>query len=637
MTAATLAAQASSPTIPAWTGDAKHARHLLRRTALMYLALAGIGLVVAVAVKSAAWRTAGLGAALPGGGFLAVGGWWTLGFVVSLVLLLLACIAWFGSGMVVAPMGVWLTAAAVAVAVAPDETTSWGPPAGAVLLVVGAVVSGLVLRRNAAAGLRRREQRNADLLREMPRVTAVRRAALTVAPSREMNAEQLAGVRYCLDLALQDNNDWDGFNCIDQFQTSAVRYQINQLGWTLAAAQSLYTPSFTGAVSAGQRNLIERYLQPKTVGYWRWERLWGHLRWESDPVGRDNIMLTGYFGLNVALYSGTTGDDRYLQPGSLTFKVTPRRTYAHSGMDIRDSLLENYAHYGEGFCLYPCEPNWVYSACNMRGAATLAAYDRLLGTDHWPTLSARFREQLEREFMTRDGNVIALRSQLTGLPVPFPMPVSVLAKELNPTLPDLAHRYWALVRSESLRWLEDEVHIDLPGKNVDFGNYTVSDAFALGGIYGSAREMGDVEVAEAALARIEAVEQRHSDGSVYEGRSTLFNATLALDRLLPVDGWRTMITKPVGEAVRRGPVLSSVPYPQLLVTSAQSDGDSLSAVLVPGLEAGRHTVTIERLRPGRHSVRAGRERSTVEVGTDGRLNLPIEVHDRTELAISPAS
>jgi len=637
MTAATLAARDSSATIPAWTGDAKHTRHLLRRAALIYLALAGTGLVVAVAVNSAAWRTAGLGAALPGGGFLAVGGWWTLGFVVSLVLLLLACIAWFGSGMVIAPVGVWLAAAVVAVAVAPDETTSWGPAAGVVLLVVGAVVSGVVLRRKAAAGLRRREQRNVDLLREMPTVAALRRAALTVAPSREMNAEQLAGVRYCLDLALRDNNDWTGFNCIDQFQTSAVRYQINQLGWTLAASQSLYTPSFTGVVSAGQRNLIERYLQPKSVGYWRWERLWGHLRWESDPVGRDNIMLTGYFGLNVALYSGTTGDDRYLRPGSLNFKVTPRRTYAHSGMDIRDSLLENYAHYDEGFCLYPCEPNWVYSACNMRGAATLAAYDRLLDTDHWAKLSARFREQLEREFMTRDGNVVTLRSQLTGLPVPFPMPVSVLAKELNPSLPDLAHRYWALVRSESLRRLEDGVHIDLQGRNVDFGNYTVSDAFALGGIYGSAREMGDVEVAEAALARIDAVEQRHPDGLVYQGRSTLFNATLALDRLLPVDGWRTTITKPVSEAVRRGPVLSSVPYPQLLVTSAQTDGESLSAVLVPGLEAGRHTVTIERLRPGRHTVRAGRELLTVEVGSDGRLNVPIEVQERTELTISPAS
>src|SRR4029077_6738107 len=59
-------------------------------------------------------QAAGLGLWIPGGGFLAVGGWTILLFPVTIALFAVAVFAWFGAGMVLAPIIVWLGAALLA-------------------------------------------------------------------------------------------------------------------------------------------------------------------------------------------------------------------------------------------------------------------------------------------------------------------------------------------------------------------------------------------------------------------------------------------------------------------------------------------------------------------------------------------
>ena len=49
-----------------------------------------------------------------------------------------------------------------------------------------------------------------------------------------------------------------GFDVIEQYQTSAIRYQINFLLWGLQLAQCHYTPNFHGYLSLAQRNLIDK-------------------------------------------------------------------------------------------------------------------------------------------------------------------------------------------------------------------------------------------------------------------------------------------------------------------------------------------------------------------------------------------
>src|SRR6185436_3919808 len=130
---------------------------------------------------------------------------------------------------------------------------------------------------------------------------------------------------------------------------------------------------------------------------------WGHLNLKNfDPAAVDNIMLTGFFGQQVCLYMSGTGDMRYAQPGSLTFAGRKLR-FAHDAHTIAKSVLDNFQR--SAFCLYPCEPNWIYPVCNHYGMVSLTIYDRLFGTRHVEEILPRWTEALETELTDASGSV----------------------------------------------------------------------------------------------------------------------------------------------------------------------------------------------------------------------------------------
>jgi hypothetical protein len=67
--------------------------------------------------------------------------------------------------------------------------------------------------------------------------------------------------------ALQPVDRFDGFNRVDIFQTAAVRYQINLMGYAIAQVQRCYTPSFRGYASRAQVNLIDKARLPEVWNY----------------------------------------------------------------------------------------------------------------------------------------------------------------------------------------------------------------------------------------------------------------------------------------------------------------------------------------------------------------------------------
>src|SRR5262249_59700512 len=82
-----------------------------RRTLLIYVAMCVLGLLPTILGMSPAMKAAGVGLWIPGGGFVASGGWAVLLFPVTLALFALSVFAWFGAGMVIAPIIVWLGSA----------------------------------------------------------------------------------------------------------------------------------------------------------------------------------------------------------------------------------------------------------------------------------------------------------------------------------------------------------------------------------------------------------------------------------------------------------------------------------------------------------------------------------------------
>jgi Linalool dehydratase/isomerase len=614
-----------------------------RRTYLIYGALCVLGALPLFGDASAAWQAAGLGLWLPGAGFVAVGGWYSLLFPLTVLLFVAALVAWFWAGMVVAPVTVWLGSAALAGAAAGPTIFS-----GA-YLVVGACIAAVALyaRRRAATryarGLAKAERRREYLPASLAEVE-VRAGAMPDQTKREIAADDLPSLRYLLDRSLQPVESFEGFDVIDQFQPAALRYQLNHMGFALAIAQGAYTPNFSGYLHDAQRNLIEKYLLRRVWDYWVYESCWGHLNFTNfDPARRDNIMLTGWFGMHVGGYMLNSGDRRYAEKGSLTFRLNRRTAYVHDFHSIVGSVAANYTRYEDEFCLFPCEPNWMYPICNHYGMTALASHDRLFRTGYVARFLPSWLDKLDSEFTDSSGTIIGLRSQLTGLEFPFPTGEAGYANFAHCFAPERANRLWAIARKEIAAAIAPDAHgearLYFPGRGLDAGNYSTGHTAAFGSILMAAREFGDEEIAQAAQRSLDADCRASLDGGVrrYLGGSNLANISAATGRLMRTGDFRRAFVEGPSEHTLLGPSLTGVHYPDVLVARAFSHGDDLEAVLYPGRAPGRQSITIERLVPGRRYQLTCGPGSSQPVAADaaGRVSIDVPVDGRTALALTP--
>lgn len=613
-----------------------------RRSWLIYGALWLLGLLPAVLGMSPAWQAAGLGLWLPGAGFAAVGGWALLLFPLTLALFAFSIIAWFWAGLVLAPVTVWLGAAVLAGFMA-DEP---GWPVGhiAVALVMAGIA--LYVRSSNAKSLARQEKKREARAGFVPSSLAEVKemaSAVPAAEARELDEEQLQSARYLLDRALQPLDQWNGFTIIDQFQPAALRYQLNHMGFALGILQGAYTPNFTGYLREAQRNLITKYLDRKVWGYWVYESCWGHLNFTNfDPADRDNIMLTGWFGMHAGQYMLNSGDRTYAEPGSLTFQLNSRTAYEHDIHSIIGSVVNNYEHYKSQFCLFPCEPNWIYPICNHYGMSSLAVHDRLFGTDYVARYLPHWLEKLDAEFTDASGSIIGLRSQHTGIEFPFPVGEAGYAAFANIFAPERAQKLWAVARKEiepAIVSLPDgSEEIRLPGKGLDPGNYRPGFTGAFGSFLTSAREFGDERIAAAAQNSLDRQCGLVLEGGVrsYTGGSNIANANAVMGRLMRTGDFRRSFVEGPSEAALNGPVLAEARYPDVLVARAYSHGDDLELALYPGAGGGLQTLRLARLQPGRSYQVSGAEGQSLTADEAGEAGLQVVMKGRTAISLRPA-
>lgn len=618
--------------------DGAVTRSAKRRAAVLYWIVALAGAIV-FAVGPTWAGAVGIGLWFPGAGFLLADGWAIAFLPLTLLLFAVSLVAWFWAGMVIAPVGVWLLSAGLAALTVSARHSWWGIGIAAVMLVGFCAITAVLGTKRRRAANDRRAKRSEYLpqarLEVRQRATA---ASHTREGSREMTAHQLAHLRTYLDIAFQPYGDFSSYTVVDQFQPAAVRYQINQIGYTLAMSTAEFTPNFHGYLAQAQRNLIDLYLHKRVWQYWRFENAWGNFSLNPDPAVKDNIMLTGFYGLQVALYTAVTNDDLYLRDGSLTFKLDERRQYQHSLPKIIDNIMENFR--AQPFVLYPCEPNWVYTGCNFRGLTAVATFDKAMGTSNFAEVRDSFREKLAAEFMTADAGVVPLRSALTGLSVPFPAPDSSLVLGLGAIYPDLAEQYWAFVRKEIIESGPEAINVPVE-RSIDFGNYKMVDNPMLPYLLIAAQELGDYEVAKRIMEVVDettpAVEK--NDGSLAYDFSVLTDASLLQGRLMQVGSWSNLVTQPLSEAARTGPLLDEVSYPEVLVASATSSGEDLQLVLVAGTPTtGRQRIGVTRLIPNAcYDVEVdGRLLEPVTASASGTADFAVVVTARTPVAITPA-
>lgn len=609
----------------------------IARALVVYALVWVVGLLLVLADAGHRWEATGLGLAVPGGGFLAGGH--TVLAVLAFVAFLLAVFVWWAFGIVLAPPLVWLGTAGLG-GLAADTDRGWARIA-ALLAVPVAVLGFYVLHRVRHASQARTGLARNARLREVPFVVTGAPELGTRLPVTEHSAEDLAHLRYVLDLTLQPLDRFDGFNKLDQFREAATRYQLNALGYAMAMSQFTRTPAFTGYLAEAQRNAITKMLDPRVWGYWAIENAWGNLRLGRDPVqNNDNIMLTGYYGTQLGMYE-TLNDDRFSAPGALTFRRKTRggaeQAYVHDFGSVTASLHRNFG--ACAFTLFPCEPNWIYSVCNAFGINALVVHDRLHGTGYMDADRESLRRGFEEEFLRPDGKVIGVRTKLLGLSWNLWAGAMVQVNTvywLHASFPEIAHRTWWLLRQKELRLVDGRAVLPaVISSRLDPGNYILGrDTFAQCAVLMAARELGDEEYAQAAQRALDAKEPVEANGALrHRGASVWTNCYAALGRFGRYSALRDLLAFGAPEQWRTGPVLAQAGYPDVLVARAVTDGHALDLVLRPGGGPVRTTLAIERLVPGREYAVTGAAESTVTADASGRALLTVDLGDRHEVRV----
>jgi hypothetical protein len=611
----------------------------MRRALAVYAVFWLLGTVPGLLGANAKLTAFGLGLVAPGAGLLyGHHPWWAL---AALAAFMLSLAIWWAIGMLVLPPLVWLGAAAVAAPTA-DAAATWSWATVAVPLAVPTLlaIAFLVHRVRHAAQVRTGAAIN-ERLTDVEFDISGPPPLDAPLPVVESTREDLAHLRYALDLALQPVDGFDGFTIIDEYREAAVRYQINTLGYALSMAQYTRTPAFSGYLAEAQRNAIEKMLLRKVWGYWARENAWGNLSLSRDPVAnRENIMLTGWHGTQVGMYTALN-DDRYARPGALTYRWSEDEAYPNDFGTLAASIHRNMS--GTNYTLFPCEPNWVYSICNTFGVNTLLSHDRQRGTRYFEELRERLRESYETEFVRPDGRIIGVRATHLGLSWNFWSGGAVqlaTAYWLHPGLPEIAQRSWWLLREGSLSLADGRLALPRAvSDRLDPGDYSLGrDNFGLGATIMAAREVGDEEYAQAAQRTLdtrEEVEEAHG-ARRYRHSSPLTNLYAVLGRFGRHNGLRDLIAHDLPTDWRNGPKLAEAAYPDVLVARAVTDGTALDLVLRPGNGPVRTTLGLERLRPDAMYRVEGASTVAVTADAEGRALVEIDLGDRHELRIHPA-
>jgi hypothetical protein len=583
----------------------------------------------------------GLGMLVPGGGFLAhadicqLSAWGRYSaFLLSVAAFVVALCVWFGTGNVLLAPMVWMLTALWAAsmdhgAIAPGLVGDVYRMLGWVL--VACIACGLVWTLLAR---RQRRMDNAYLLRQARVVDQIFTAN---APQNqpEMSLEHLQRLRFALDRALQPLDGFEGFEHLDQFQTAALRYQVNFLGYGIALTHARFTPAMGGYMGQAQQILIQKQEQYRVWSYWKLENLWGKLRWGADPIGDDNIMYTGFVALQMALFQASTGCHSFAQPGAFTLHPPSGEPYAHSLGSLLHCLDKGYAQ--SSFYLMACEPNWVYPLCNAISATALLAHDKQCGQTRWNAHAQRFRHHLESEFLGRKGLYVPCRSTYTGLALPAiggVMPLAMPCFFLNALAPDLARRQWLLLRRQLFNQQgQFQRRAFWP---IDTGNYGWSRGAAFAATALAAAELGDEEVYQHCMDALEsACLSTSSQGVIHRaGASVWAHGVELMARAGGCDQFSNLINRP---ALPSGPRLEPSCYPQVLVAAAHPGAatGSLQAVLYGADRDAIQSVDVSGLRPFGLYATTGTQQSQVRADKDGKACLQVRLQGRTCVGISP--
>ena len=259
-----------------------------RRTLLYYGCVAGSGLLAFYKLQNPSLRAAGVGLLFPGAGLLAVGTVPSVtAFLISTALVPVVMFLWFACGGIAFPILLWSGSTVLAALLARDSVFELSAPLWVTLLSILALYTRQKWNESYEAAKERAKTRNGYLIEAVQKIQT---ASAPEPSTREVSERELRFVQWMLELGLAGKDDWSHHDVIDQFQTSSIRYQLYDAIAGLGVYQAI-VPNFHGVLSEAQRNLIEKSLTTKVMGFWKWESILGKFKFEDwDPIKKDNIV-----------------------------------------------------------------------------------------------------------------------------------------------------------------------------------------------------------------------------------------------------------------------------------------------------------------------------------------------------------
>ncbi len=621
----TLISKSLFPQRQSWLGPVTRAR--LMRSLSVYGVLYLIAIILAVGPFGDRAMAFASGLLLPGGGFLSTFDMGKILLFIGIISIFMSAIAlWFATGNVILAPLIWIGSAFLATTLHGQDVFS--PNIFHVMFFVGPLIVFISLVGfffNHILGVKRREKLNTSIA-FAPVLKSCENNNTNDAD--ELGLEEIKSLRLLLDRALQPVDEFEGFEWLDQFQTAAVRYQINFISYALSLTQSLYLPACHAQFNEAQDRLKSKQEDYRIWGYWGLENLWGNFKIDNDPIACDNIMYSGFVAAQLA-YARNAGNSN---SDPLQCKKAGQVKHSYELEDMVEVLRQQFktASYG----LLPCEPNWIYPLCNMITASAIRAQDSVMGTTHWDGLAPRFRHYLETEFMTPSGKFVPFKSSYTGLDAPQiggAVMQSFPCFFLNAILPDLAERQWMALQ------------LDMKGKSwvsalwpVDVGNYRFSRASSFGATALAARELGDDDTANLLLQYFDdACPRDEQAGIVHHKNASLWaHANMFMARIGKNNMLRNLVTQADIQS-RTRPHISTAIYPDLLIAKAVEKEGMLDIVLYPGAEKTSQSVTVSGLLPNTDYKMTGTFHKNFISDPCGNATLTLSISGRSALKIYP--
>lgn len=630
-------------------------KYLLTRTYVIYAIMVIAGILPSILARAGmavpAWlQSAAFGLWFPGAGLIATG---TIqGIILGIVFILFVrkftVLVWKLTGLMILNTFLWavsLVGAGFLGGIIGRNTPYYAWIINVIVLVVIFYNKNKMAKGAKAAQLKSREG-NIAWMNEHPEKFVVNEEAGLPIEERELTKDQVDSIRYVYEMTLnREYGDFSGYEESEGFQSSALRYTLDHLGYTLMLAQSRYLPNFQGYINDAQRHIIESFTHPDVCSYWKWEYAATFLRWNPDPIRYMNIMFSGWTGVLPIIYERNTGDTRYEEDGAFKFKTSKKseKTYDYNMDQWIEEIYQHYENLPSK--LIPCEPYFVFPICNGWGFASVLAYDRLKGTDHLAKYYPELKKKLDEDWSNPDGTYVCVKNSLLGSYSgnASPMANAVFGVQsswvFNAIDPQAARKEYELQR---YKWFYHDESGELKtrlgdwDKLADMGNFKPGCGYIIGVTALAAREMGDDEFAEELLAVADKYLTRAEGSSYhYKNASVISNSLLTMARFLRVNDFAQTIWNGPGRDLSSQPILEKCSFPDVLVAKAFSNGDDLELVLFNGEAAGQQKLGLARLEVDK-AYRIEQTGETFTADASGNAEITVMIDGRTPIHVVPA-